>query len=75
MELLAPIHPGEVLKEDFMVPFGLSANKLAAAISVPTNRITKIVSGMCRARSSSMMASQSRPTPRKLLLGAITAAA
>ena len=43
--MLDPIHPGEILKEEFMAPYGLSANKLAQALSVPPNRITKIVSG------------------------------
>jgi addiction module HigA family antidote len=42
------IHPGEVLKEDFMAPLGLSASRLAAAIDVPTNRITEIINGTRR---------------------------
>ena len=40
-----PIHPGEILYEEFLVPFGLSANKLAKAIGVPANRITGLVNG------------------------------
>jgi len=43
--MLPPIHPGEILKEEFMAPLGLSANKLAKTLKVPTNRITNIVSG------------------------------
>jgi antitoxin HigA-1 len=39
------IHPGEILKEEFLVPFGLSANRLAKAIGVPANRITEIING------------------------------
>jgi addiction module HigA family antidote len=39
------IHPGEVLREDFMLPHKLSANRLAGAMGVPTNRITAIVNG------------------------------
>ena len=39
------IHPGEILKEEFLVPFALSANRLAKAIGVPTNRITEIIKG------------------------------
>ena len=39
------IHPGEILKEEFLVPFGLSANRVAKAIGVPTNQITEIVNG------------------------------
>ncbi len=42
---LSPIHPGEILKQQFMVPFGLSANKLAAALGMPPNRISSIVNG------------------------------
>jgi addiction module HigA family antidote len=42
-KLLPPIHPGEVLKEEFMKPVGLSANALARAIRVPANRISAIV--------------------------------
>lgn len=45
MDDFPPIHPGEHLKEDFMVPNELSANRLAQAIGVPTNRITQIVAG------------------------------
>ena len=37
------IHPGEVLKEEFMEPYGLSANRLATALGVAPNRITAIL--------------------------------
>lgn len=40
---MRPIHPGEVLREEFLVPLDMSANKLAAALDVPANRITEIV--------------------------------
>lgn len=36
-------HPGEVLREEFMAPLGLSANRLAAEIDVPPNRLSEIV--------------------------------
>jgi antitoxin HigA-1 len=36
-------HPGEVLKEEFLVPLGLSANALAAALGVPANRISDLL--------------------------------
>ena len=36
-------HPGEVLREEFLVPTGMSARKLAEAIGVPPNRISDIV--------------------------------
>src|SRR4051812_16966612 len=38
-------HPGEVLNEEFMVPLGLSARRLAEDIEVPPNRISEIVRG------------------------------
>ena len=40
-----PIHPGEILLEDFLKPLGISANKLARELRVPSNRIVKIVNG------------------------------
>lgn len=42
---LAPIHPGEVLMEDFIEAFGITQNKLAVSISVPPRRINEIVHG------------------------------
>jgi addiction module HigA family antidote len=39
------IHPGEVLREEFLAPYGLSANRLAQALKIPTNRITEIMNG------------------------------
>ncbi len=42
---LAPIHPGEVLQEDFLAPYGLSQYRLAHGISVPPRRINEIVHG------------------------------
>jgi addiction module HigA family antidote len=44
-KLLPPVHPGEVLKEEFMAPLGLSANRLGKALRVPPNRISAIVNG------------------------------
>jgi addiction module HigA family antidote len=38
-------HPGEILREEFMMPLGLSANALSRALDVPPNRITAIASG------------------------------
>ena len=40
-----PIHPGVTLFEDFMVPRGLSAGKLARLLGVPQNRVSDIVRG------------------------------
>src|SRR5215510_15040353 len=40
---LPPIHPGEILREEFMKPHGLSQNALARALGVPPRRINEIV--------------------------------
>ena len=42
---IEPIHPGEVLMEDFIEGFGITQNKLAVAIGVPPRRINEIVHG------------------------------
>ena len=42
---LAPIHPGEILHEDFIKPMGLSMNQLARHLDVPAGRISNIVNG------------------------------
>lgn len=42
-KLLAPVHPGEVLREDFMKPLRLTVNKLALELHVPATRIGEIV--------------------------------
>ena len=41
--LMAPVHPGEILREDFMKPIGLSINKLALDLHVPATRVHEIV--------------------------------
>jgi antitoxin HigA-1 len=45
MKRLPPIHPGEVLLEDFMTPLGLSQYRVAKDIGVPALRISQIVRG------------------------------
>lgn len=40
---LRPVHPGEVLREDYLMPLGMSANALAQALKVPASRINDIV--------------------------------
>jgi antitoxin HigA-1 len=42
---LPPLHPGEVLREQFLAPLGMSAYALAKALHVPVNRITAILAG------------------------------
>lgn len=45
MDRLPNIHPGEVLREEFLIPMGVSQYKLAKAISVPAMRISEICAG------------------------------
>jgi addiction module HigA family antidote len=40
---MRPVHPGEILREDFLIPLGMSANALAKALHVPPPRINDIV--------------------------------
>jgi antitoxin HigA-1 len=42
---MTPVHPGEVLQEEFLTPFGLSQHRLALDIGVDPRRINEIVSG------------------------------
>lgn len=42
---LPPLHPGEVLREEFLAPLGMSAYALAKALRVPLTRITAILAG------------------------------
>ncbi len=44
-KVLDPIHPGEILQEEFLRPMGLSQNRLALAVGVPARRINEIVLG------------------------------
>ena len=47
-EKLAPVHPGEILLEEFLKPMNLSQNRLALDIRVPARRINEIVHGKRR---------------------------
>lgn len=40
---MRPVHPGEILREDYLVPLGMSAHALAVALGVPATRIHEIV--------------------------------
>ncbi|MDP3028065.1 MAG: HigA family addiction module antitoxin [Deltaproteobacteria bacterium] len=43
--ILDPINPGEILREDFLEPLGISINQLSRDLSVSPNRISEIVNG------------------------------
>ena len=47
-KLLPPIHPGEILLEEFLKPLGVSQYQLAKAVDVPARRINEIVHGQRR---------------------------
>jgi len=49
---LPPIHPGEVLKEDFLTPLGISNYRLAKEIGVPAQRIGEIMAGRLRSATT-----------------------
>jgi addiction module HigA family antidote len=42
---IPPVHPGEVLHEDYLIPMGISQNQLALSMRVPPNRINEIIRG------------------------------
>jgi addiction module HigA family antidote len=46
--VMVPVHPGEMLKEDFLDPLGVSQYRLAQAIGVPPRRVNEIVHGTRR---------------------------
>lgn len=43
--MLPPVRPGDVLREEFLTPLGLSATRLAHEMGVPANRVTAILNG------------------------------
>lgn len=49
-DLIEPIHPGEILMEDFIEGFGITQNKLAVSIGVPPRRINEICTGSVESR-------------------------
>jgi addiction module HigA family antidote len=48
MKRIDPIHPGEVLMEEFIEPLGITQHRVAVAIGVPPRRINEIVHGQRR---------------------------
>jgi addiction module HigA family antidote len=44
-KVMRPVHPGETLREDFLKPLGLTANRLAIELMVPVTRVNDIVRG------------------------------
>jgi addiction module HigA family antidote len=46
--IMQPVHPGEVLAEEYLAPLGITQHKLAVSIGVPPRRINEIVHGKRR---------------------------
>jgi hypothetical protein len=65
---LAPIHPGEILREDFLKPLALSINALARALHVPPNHVSGIVNEKARHQCADGVAALAifRHVPRAL---------
>lgn len=55
MATIAPIHPGEVLLEEFLEPLGVTQHRLAVAIGVPPRRINEIVHGKRRVTANTAL--------------------
>ena len=53
--MMAPVHPGEMLQEDFLEPLGISQYRLAQAIGVPARRINEIVHGTRRISADTVL--------------------
>lgn len=45
VKFIPPIHPGEILKEEFLDPIGISQREFARSIDVPANRVNQIIKG------------------------------
>lgn len=45
MKKIAPVHPGEILNEEFLIPIGISQNKLGRELGVSPRRINEIIHG------------------------------
>lgn len=66
---MRPIHPGEILREDYLRPLGMGVNALAKALHVPSPRINDIMLERCRvtADTAIRLARYFNTTPQFLL--------
>ena len=63
---ISPIHAGEILREEFLIPLGISASALAVRLSVPTNRITRVLNGQASvtAETATLLSAALGTTPQ-----------
>ena len=66
MREILPVHPGEMLEEEFLKPMGLSKYRLAKEIDVPAPRIGEIVAGNRSIRIWQKTTSRNRNVPRRV---------
>jgi antitoxin HigA-1 len=62
--VMAPVHPGEILLEEFLAPLGVSQYQLAKAVSVPARRINEIVHGQRRISADTALRLAASSEPR-----------
>jgi len=62
--VMAPVHPGQILLEEFLGPLGVSQYQLAKAVSVPARRINEIVHGQRRISATRHCDSPATSAPR-----------
>ena len=72
VKLMPPIHPGEFLHEDFLIPLGMTAQMLAKEIKVPERRVVAIVkerrgldADLCLRRARRLLGLLARRWPRR----------
>ena len=63
METVKNIHPGEILKEEFLQPLNISAYKLSKEIFIPQTRISEILKGRRRITRGSYLCGKKDPFP------------
>ena len=62
--VMAPVHPGEILLEEFLKPLGVSQYQLAKAVDVPARRINEIVTGSAGSALTRHCGSPATSAPR-----------
>jgi len=74
MATISPIHPGEVLMEEFLEPLGITQHRLAVSIGVPPRRINEIVHGKRSVTADTALRLARGPNPQRTRLAPVGAA-